>query len=349
MIALVFLAIAAVITLYWFTLVLLGRWPTRPRSAAADHLAVLIPAHQEEAGIVGTIRSLQADGASIIVVVADHCTDATAERAEAAGATVVQRNGSLLRGKGHALAAGIPRVWELGATAVMVLDADCEVVPGTLGEVAAALQNNRAVQGRVQSLNMGQAGHELVAALGAELDNQMALGKARLGQTVPLRGTGMAFTRDLLEQIPWQATGLTEDAEYASFLRRAGVAVGVAPGAIVQTAAPPTAAAFTAQRRRWRSALARHPQAWLESKPVSLVLVTTSIGMMLILNVALWPAAIVLMLMMAIVYGPAIVSVQPARGRSPWREMVPAALMLLRIALRPATRGPWVRTARTVG
>ncbi|MGL4419955.1 MAG: hypothetical protein ACRCZF_04760, partial [Gemmataceae bacterium] len=108
-------------------------------------------------------------------------------------------------------------------------------------------------------------------------------------------------------------------------------------------------AAFTAQRRRWRSALARHPQAWLESKPVSLVLVTSSIGMMLILNVALWPAAIVLMLMMAIVYGPAIVNVQPARGRSPWREMVPAALMLLRIAIRPATRGPWVRTARTVG
>lgn len=71
------------------------------------HLAVVIPAHDEESQIAGTLRSIQASdypaANSRIVVVADNRTDHTAGVARAAGAEVWERSDPLLRGKGYAL------------------------------------------------------------------------------------------------------------------------------------------------------------------------------------------------------------------------------------------------------
>src|SRR5580693_6155151 len=56
---------------------------------------VIVPAHDEQVGIAITVKSLMgmdypADRRRVIVV-ADNCTDATAERAAEAGATVLVR------------------------------------------------------------------------------------------------------------------------------------------------------------------------------------------------------------------------------------------------------------------
>src|SRR6185369_9762676 len=68
-------------------------------------LAVLMPAHDEELGIAGTVRALSAELApgDRLLVVADNCSDRTAELARAAGAEVVERRDAERRGKGHAL------------------------------------------------------------------------------------------------------------------------------------------------------------------------------------------------------------------------------------------------------
>ena len=68
---------------------------------------IVIPAHDEEAVIERTIRNTmrQAGTAALMLVVADNCTDRTAELARAAGASVLERNDPEHRGKGFALAA----------------------------------------------------------------------------------------------------------------------------------------------------------------------------------------------------------------------------------------------------
>ena len=56
---------------------------------------IIVPAHDEEAGIARTVQSLLAiDYPAVlrrVIVVADNCSDATAARASQAGATVLVR------------------------------------------------------------------------------------------------------------------------------------------------------------------------------------------------------------------------------------------------------------------
>ncbi|MBA3738106.1 MAG: glycosyltransferase [Actinobacteria bacterium] len=95
---------------------------TGPVIGAADRRVLcLVPAHDEEATIGLTVKSLSRVWAiSEIVVVADGCTDRTAAEASAAGARVLA--GQQRLGKGRALDAAIDRV-ERPHTFVLV-DAD---------------------------------------------------------------------------------------------------------------------------------------------------------------------------------------------------------------------------------
>jgi hypothetical protein len=84
-------------------------------------VAVLIPAHNEEARVGDTVRAAAAiPGVIAVVVVDDGSEDATDRVAEEAGAKVVRLLGN--RGKGTALEAGASRV--AGADIVLLLDAD---------------------------------------------------------------------------------------------------------------------------------------------------------------------------------------------------------------------------------
>jgi cellulose synthase/poly-beta-1,6-N-acetylglucosamine synthase-like glycosyltransferase len=72
-------------------------------------IAVLIPAHDEASGIGPTLASVRAQTrpGDRVLVVADNCTDRTAEVARAGGADVVERFDAVRRGKGYALDAGV--------------------------------------------------------------------------------------------------------------------------------------------------------------------------------------------------------------------------------------------------
>src|SRR6185312_3189769 len=81
----------------------------RPRESSTrlPRTAIVVPAHNEESGIARTInsvlREIDGDPNVAVVVIADNCTDATAERAGRAGARALVRHDANLRGKGHAL------------------------------------------------------------------------------------------------------------------------------------------------------------------------------------------------------------------------------------------------------
>ena len=91
-------------------------------------------AHDEERVIGRAVESLRAQDYPReqleVVVIADNCGDRTAERAAAAGATVIERRSGGARGKAQALAFGID--WVLRADrfdAVAVFDADNHADP----------------------------------------------------------------------------------------------------------------------------------------------------------------------------------------------------------------------------
>lgn len=264
---------------YYALLALAGR-PSRPRPVVGPlpRLTVLVPAHNEQLGLPTALESVFAadypPGRVRVLVVADNCTDQTAAVARRAGAEVLERNDPGRRGKGYAVATGLAHALTTGADAVLIVDADCAVDRSLLTRVGGELANGAdAVQAAVVSRPDPGSPGGYVAAVGGAVDAAVAAGQDRLGLSVPLRGTGMAFGRALLARHPWSASGVTEDAEYSAVLRRAGVRVRFVADAAVRCAAPPRPADFAVQRRRWRAAL-RVPgggaTALVASKPLVL-------------------------------------------------------------------------------
>ena len=93
---------------YLLALTLLSARRAAPaRAAPRLRFDIVVPAHDEEAGIQRTVHNLsELDYPAHlrrVLVVADNCRDATAERAREAGATVLVRTDAQRRGKGYAL------------------------------------------------------------------------------------------------------------------------------------------------------------------------------------------------------------------------------------------------------
>src|SRR5271165_5812496 len=95
----------------WFLLIISLAAATAPKPREDDrkkpsHLrfVVAIPAHDEEAGIVETVRSCLAQDYPRelfdVLVIADNCQDQTADLARREGATVLERSHPTDRSKG---------------------------------------------------------------------------------------------------------------------------------------------------------------------------------------------------------------------------------------------------------
>jgi len=257
-------------TAYLLALLGLGaRRPAAPSVPAGAPLSavVVVPAHDEQDGIAATVAALRAQdhaGPSEVLVVADNCTDATAERASAAGATVWERTDPLARGKGQALAWAFARLWvERPDTGfVAVVDADCLATPNLLSALDRAL---RAGAPAAQcAYDVGNADASSAAALRwagfALMHRVRPRGRAALGLSADLFGTGMAFRAGLLRELPWTSFSVTEDAEYHVRLVQAGRRVAYVEDAAVVSPMPTSGAGAREQQLRWESgnaALAR--------------------------------------------------------------------------------------------
>jgi glycosyltransferase involved in cell wall biosynthesis len=175
--------------------------PTRPLSVASrPSLAVLIPAHNEALGIASTVEGIrhQLLPGDRILVVADNCTDATADLAERAKADVVERIDPIHRGKAFALDYGLKKlamkpVHEI----VVVVDADCRLSANCLDILASkAAATGRPVQAqyRLDPPSEAVSPYLQVATLAFVVKSRARpLGLASLGGPCQLQGTGMGF------------------------------------------------------------------------------------------------------------------------------------------------------------
>jgi cellulose synthase/poly-beta-1,6-N-acetylglucosamine synthase-like glycosyltransferase len=239
--------------------VLLAMRPLRaaaPLPATRPRVAILIPAHNEEAGLPATLSSLQRQigSADRILVVADNCRDRTAEVARRAGVDVVERSHAELRGKGYALDFGVQALAAAPPDVVVIVDADCIVDDGAIARLAGlAFQHQRPVQALyLMHAPVVSGPLKKIAEFAWIVKNKVRpLGWFRLGWPCQLMGTGMAF--------PWQtiraarlATGhIVEDMKLGMDLALAGSAPMFCPHALVHSYFPTSNEGTQSQRTRW--------------------------------------------------------------------------------------------------
>jgi cellulose synthase/poly-beta-1,6-N-acetylglucosamine synthase-like glycosyltransferase len=224
-------------------------------------IAVVVPAHDEEALIARTVRSLQdSDASTDIYVVAHNCTDGTAVAAAEAGAHVVVLNNPKQRGKGSALRFGFSAALAAGANAVLVVDADTLVSRNLIAATRKTLERGAdATQCRYElalpepATRSGRP-HPMTRLRSLSFRGMNVLrarGRAGLGFSTGLFGNGFALTAAALELVPFDANSIAEDVEYHTKLVRAGVPVFWVEDAYVHAHTPSTGAAQATQEARW--------------------------------------------------------------------------------------------------
>lgn len=232
-------------------------WPmSRSAQALQPRLAVLMPAHNEALGIRATLVPLLAQLApgDRCLVVADNCEDETAAIARQAGATVLERQDAERRGKGYALDYGLQALAADPPQVVILVDADCEVGPGMINELA---QQVMATQRPVQSVYLmeqpPQPGpKDAVSAFAFKVKNLVRpLGLAQLGQPCLLTGTGMAFPWQAIRSVNLASGNIVEDMQLGLDLAIAGYAPQLCATAQVTGRLPQQNDAAQSQRTRW--------------------------------------------------------------------------------------------------
>jgi cellulose synthase/poly-beta-1,6-N-acetylglucosamine synthase-like glycosyltransferase len=236
--------------------------PGKPGGAPATtfpKLAVLVPAHDEAIGIAETLRNIQAElsPGDRLLVVADNCTDATAEIAEAEGAEVIRRTDTALRGKSYALDFGIRHLAGAPPDVVVIVDADCRLDEGSLRTIGArAFAIGRPVQAHYELLapDGPRSPGRAIAVFAAKVKNYLRpLGLYRLGLPCQLAGTGMAFPWQVFSRVDLKSGELTEDLVLGLDLARIGLAAEFSPEARVTSRFPTSAEGTRTQRARWET------------------------------------------------------------------------------------------------
>jgi cellulose synthase/poly-beta-1,6-N-acetylglucosamine synthase-like glycosyltransferase len=238
--------------------VALGLFPLGGETSSSrkpSRIVGLIPAHNEAKGITQTLSRLCSvlPPEATILVVADNCSDDTAERARTGGAEVIERSDAERRGKGYALDFGRSHLASAPPDCVMILDADCVPDAETVENLAtAALHYGRPVQ----SVNLMRAGPDAgpivqisnFAFLIKNLVRQRGL--VRSGGPAMLTGTGMAFPWPVFEKLPLASSNIVEDLAITVDLTRAGGRPMLVESARVWSDAA-TAKDTLTQRTRW--------------------------------------------------------------------------------------------------
>jgi cellulose synthase/poly-beta-1,6-N-acetylglucosamine synthase-like glycosyltransferase len=253
----------AFLTIVWFAEILAGCFELsrkRPSATAAGRersfkTAVLIPAHNEGAGVLPTIRDAldQLGPNDRVLVVADNCTDNTAEIARAAGVDVIVRNDPQRRGKGYALEFGVRHMAIDPPDVVVILDADCRLDGDALARLSeSAMSSGRPVQSTYLMLAPEGVSPGGVSLFAWRVKNWLRpLGMKALGLPTQLVGTGMAFPFPLLAGRDLGNCRLAEDTALGLALAAAGHPPLFLSEARIHSTFPVSQAGAVKQRQRW--------------------------------------------------------------------------------------------------
>lgn len=232
---------------------------TFPRGKLAKFL-ILIPAHNEESGISHTFESLARlrypKELVHTIVIADRCDDATAVISERHRIHCLEKFTGPA-GKGAAIAWAIGRVQRSSTAfdAVVILDADTLAESRLLEAFNDGLLSGHEIQQGYNYLsNPWQTLFTRIIAVTSVLRNGLFYsGKSRIGLSAMLTGTGMCFSRQVVERHGWTAFSVGEDWEFSVSLLLSGEKIFFNPMARVFARESENFKQASTQRLRWAS------------------------------------------------------------------------------------------------
>ncbi|APF28148.1 glycosyltransferase family 2 protein [Clostridium botulinum] len=254
------------ISMYYLIISLFGIYRKKNNKNIGDKtkFALIVAAHNEELVIGNIIESLKMMDYDKklydIFVIADNCTDKTADIAKKKGAIVRERFDKKRRGKGYALEWMFNIIFKMEKKydAIAVFDADNLVHKNFLKEMNKKMcKGYKVVQGYLDSKNPEDTWITGSYSIAFWSCNRMfQLARYNLGLSSQLGGTGFCIDTDILKELGWGATCLTEDLEFSCKIILNGYKVGWAHEAIIYDEKPLTLAQSWRQRKRWMQGFA---------------------------------------------------------------------------------------------
>ena len=231
-----------------------------PKAKKLHRYAFFIAAHNEEAVIANLVRSIKdQDYPSELIevfVVADACTDNTAQLAREAGAIVYERNDLARKGKSWVMDFGFDRILnEYPDTfeGYFIFDADNVIARDYVSKMNDAFdQGFHVVTSYRNSKNFGSS---WISAANATwyLREARFLNNARniCKTSCAVSGSGYLISASVIEGMHgWQFHTLTEDIQFTTFCAIHGIRIGYAPAEFFDEQ-PVTFKASWKQRMRW--------------------------------------------------------------------------------------------------
>lgn len=220
-----------------------------------NRICVLVCARNEEAVIGRLIESLKKQDypkeCYRICVVADNCTDNTAQISRNLGATVYERFNDKKQSKGYALNYFFNTNTE-HFDAYCIFDADNIVSTSYLTSINKHLNNGETlIQGyRIASNPTESAIASCYALYFSFVMNLYMKSRQKLGLSCIVGGTGFAFSSELVSN-GWNTQSITEDAEFSIQNILNGKKVTLAEDAQFYDEQPTSFSASITQRHRW--------------------------------------------------------------------------------------------------
>ncbi|ANE22480.1 N-acetylglucosaminyltransferase [Denitrobacterium detoxificans] len=246
----------------YYVLVTLTRKPPAHVAKKNHKYAVLVSARNEATVIADLIHSIRVQNYPQelidVFVIADNCTDNTAEIARTAGAHVFERENTEQRGKGYALDYGYKNIQryygDAGYEAYFVFDADNVLDVNYFREM-----NNTFDSGAIASTsyrnsknfdsNWISAGYGVWFLREAKYLNQSRL---TLNTSCAVSGTGFFIAAEVLAKSDgWKWHLLTEDIEFSTSTICEGGRIAYCPTAVLYDEQPITFRDSWRQRERW--------------------------------------------------------------------------------------------------
>ena len=258
-------ALMYVLVVFWFyqtavSACSLVKLKDKPYLTKKNHkFMAIIPAHNEEAVVANLVESLKNQNYDKtlydIYVIADNCTDRTAQKAKEAGAIVYERFDPEHKTKGYALQWFLKQKIEENADydAFFVFDADNIVDKDFIKNMNKKLcQGEDVVQGyrdiKNPTDNWITAGYALFYWTMHRLYH---LARYNIGLSPLLNGTGFMVKFDVIKPNGWETKTLTEDIEFSLKRIIQGKKLGWATDAIVYDEQPTSFKQSWSQRSRW--------------------------------------------------------------------------------------------------
>jgi len=216
---------------------------------------IMITAHNEAAVIRSTLERLlpALPGNVRVMVVADNCSDDTAEIARSLMVDVFERADQEKRGKGYALAFGRDRLATHPPECVIVLDADCSTDTQSIADLARwCAMRDSAVQARnILKPDLSASTKVQISTFAFWVKNVVRQrGAYRIGGGGILAGTGMAFPWEMFARLPLATGDIVEDLALSVNLTQSGQAPLFFEQSTVSSPAAPEHATLQ-QRSRW--------------------------------------------------------------------------------------------------